>query len=266
LRHALSRGELALYYQPQVDLDSGEIFAAEALLRWCRPQGEPISCGAFIAAAEETGLILQIGDWALRQACEQLKRWHDAGHEGLRIAVNLSARQFYQPGLLDRLARHLNETGLAPASLDLEITESILLQPTDDNFQTLQRIEALGVGLSVDDFGTGYSSLAYLQRFPIHGLKIDRSFIDGVDEDPSDAAIVTAIIAMAQSLHLEIVAEGVENEGQIRFLQARGCRLGQGYYYSPAVPANVFDQLLQCQAAQQHAFSHLHQREQPTHH
>ena len=245
LRQALAANQFTLYYQPQVDMQSGAIFSSEALLRWARPGRAPISCGAFIDVAEKTGLIVQIGEWALREACKQLKRWHDLGYRDLRVAVNLSPRQFYQPKLADKVAEILDECGLAPQSLDLEITEGILLQRSSENVETLKRLSAMGIKLSVDDFGTGYSSLAYLQRYPINTIKIDQSFVGAITRNTNDRALVNAIIGMAHSLDLNILAEGVETVQQARFLLDHGCSSAQGYYYSMAVAPDAFTDLLQ---------------------
>ena len=244
LRQALAQGEFALHYQPQVDLESGRIFSVEALLRWQRPGREPISCGDFISVAEETGLILPLGEWALREACEQLRRWRAAGHPEMQVAVNLSARQFHQSSFDGVVAQVLASSGLPGAALELEITESLLMLPSPENLVALERLASMGVRLSVDDFGMGYSSLAYLRRFPLHALKIDRSFVSGIGNDPSHTAIVTAIIAMAQSLRLKVVAEGVENAEQVTFLKARGCLAAQGYHYGRPMPAEEFEELL----------------------
>jgi diguanylate cyclase (GGDEF)-like protein/PAS domain S-box-containing protein len=247
LRHALARDELMLYYQPQVDMENGRIFSAEALLRWRPPGQSPISCNEFIAIAEETGLILPIGEWVLREACKQLRIWHDLGFRQMVIAVNLSPRQFFQPGFQDAIARILKETGIPGHCLDLEITEGILMQRSEDNVSTLKQLSDMGIKLSIDDFGTGYSSLAYLQRFPVDALKIDRSFVSGIGQDSNDTALVTAIISMAQSLRLKVLAEGVETAEQIEFLRTHGCLSAQGYYYSEAVAADDFTKLLRRQ-------------------
>jgi diguanylate cyclase (GGDEF)-like protein len=244
LRQALAHDEFSVYYQPQVDMESGRIFSAEALLRWTPPGRAPRSCVEFIAIAEETGIIVPIGEWVLRQACMQLRRWRDGGHPDMRIAVNLSARQFAQANLTDFVAQVLEETGIPADALELEITESVTMQPSDDNLAVLHQLSNLGVQLSIDDFGTGYSSLAYLQNFPIHALKIDRSFVIGINEETHDAAIVAAIIAMAHSLHLNLIAEGVDSAEHVSFLTAHGCLAAQGFYYSQAVPADAFTQLL----------------------
>jgi diguanylate cyclase (GGDEF)-like protein len=244
LRYAFARNELELHYQPQIDVPSGRIFSAEALLRWRQPGRKPISCGAFISVAEETGLILTLGEWVLRQACLQLRRWHDAGHSWLRIAVNLSPRQFYQPGFQQAIQGIIEETGVPADSLDLEITEGILLQRNEDNLAALHRLSDMGIQLSVDDFGTGYSSLAYLQRFPVDALKIDQSFVREINRDHNATALVAAIISMAHSLELKVLAEGVETAEQVGFLQSHGCMSAQGFFYSEAVSADAFEVLL----------------------
>jgi diguanylate cyclase (GGDEF)-like protein len=244
LRQALAHDEFSVYYQPQVDMESGRIFSAEALLRWTPPGKAARSCAEFIAIAEETGIIVPIGEWVLRQACAQLRRWRDGGHPDMRIAVNLSARQFTQANLTEFVAQVLRDTGVPADALELELTESLTMQPSDDNLAVMRRLSAMGVQLSIDDFGTGYSSLAYLQNFPIHALKIDRSFVIGINEETHDAAIVAAIIAMAHSLHLNLIAEGVDSPEHVSFLTAHGCLAAQGYYYSQAVPAEVMTRLL----------------------
>ncbi len=247
LRQALAHCEFLLYYQPQVDLETGRIFSAEALLRWRYPGAEPIGSSEFIPVAEETGLILAMGEWALREACEQLKRWRATGHPDLRIAVNLSVRQFHQAGFQDLAAHILDDSGLPAAALDLEITESLLMLKTPENLNIMKGLSGMGVELSVDDFGTGYSSLSYLQRFPISTLKIDQSFVSGIGRDENDTAIVTAILAMAQSLHLKVIAEGVENIRQEAFLKSHGCQAAQGFYYSAPVSADDFTAMLERQ-------------------
>ena len=244
LRRALERNELVLHYQPQVDLMSGKIFAMESLLRWQRPGKGLVSPMDFIPLAEETGLIVPIGEWVLRTACAQNKAWQDAGFAPLRVAVNLSARQFQQKNLIQTVSEALRDSGLAPHYLDIEITESMVMQNAAEAIKTLNELDAMGIALSIDDFGTGYSSLSYLKRFPIDFLKIDKSFINDVTTNPDDAAIAGAIITMARSLGMKVVAEGVETEDQLQFLRARGCDAFQGYYFSRPVPAEAFLGLL----------------------
>ena len=244
LRQAMPRNEFSLHFQPQIDLESKRIVSAEALLRWKQTERGNIPPTEFIPIAEETGLILPLGEWVLRQACAQLRQWRDAGHAALCIAVNLSTRQLMQPGFADLVARILKENGLPATALDLEITESILMHPTDENLAPLKQLSGMGVQLSVDDFGTGYSSLSYLKRFPIHALKIDKSFVRGIGQAQNDEAITSAIIAMAQSLNLKVIAEGVETAEQAAFLRAHQCLNVQGFYYSKPVPAEAFAELL----------------------
>ncbi|HYD96653.1 MAG TPA: EAL domain-containing protein [Noviherbaspirillum sp.] len=244
LRQALAHEEFALHYQPQVDLATGRIFSAEALLRWKRSEEPVVPCSEFIAIAEETGLILPIGEWVLRQACQQLRQWRELGFTDLAVAVNLSPRQFFQPDFQNTVREILRSAGIPPDRLDLEITETTLMQRTEDNVSVLQRLSEMGIKLSIDDFGTGYSSLAYLQRFPVNALKIDRAFVSGIGQDSNDTALVRAIISMAHSLRLHVLAEGVETAEQIDFLQAHGCPAAQGYYYSEALPADAFTELL----------------------
>jgi diguanylate cyclase (GGDEF)-like protein len=246
LRQALARGEFTLHYQPQIMMESGAICGAEALLRWEPPDWVAPPVGEFIAIAEDTGLIRPIGDWVLREACRQLKYWHNIGYPDLRIAVNLSPHQFYQPNFLDTIKRILHETEVPASALGLEITETTLMHRSKDNIAALEQLNAMGVQLSVDDFGTGYSSLAYLQRFPVHALKIDQSFVRGIGTDSNDTALVKAVIAMAASLNLKVMAEGVETAHQAKFLQSHGCPVAQGFYYSKAVSAQAFSGLLQC--------------------
>jgi diguanylate cyclase (GGDEF)-like protein len=252
LHHALDSDGFELHFQPQVHIESGHIFAAEALLRLILPGEEPVSCGDFIAIAEETGLILPIGEWVLRQACSQLKVWRDAGHSRMRMAVNLSERQFHQPGLVELITRVLANSGLPADGLELEITESILMQSGNYNIEVLKALWTMGVQVSIDNFGTGYTSLAYLQQVPIHALKIDRSFIHGISQaDPHSkgAAIVTTIIGMAHSLNLNIIAEGVNSTEQASFLKKHDCPDAQGFLYGKAVSAQEFSRLLAAQAS-----------------
>jgi diguanylate cyclase (GGDEF)-like protein len=243
LHQALERNEFMLQYQPQVDLKSGRIFSAEVLLRWRERDLGLVSPSEFIKVAEETGLIVPIGEWVLREACAQLKRWRETVYP-VRIAVNMSPQQFHHPGFPDLVAGILRDQKLPAATLDLEITENVFMMQSQENIEILEQLAATGIRLAVDDFGTGYSSLAYLQRFPIHTLKIDRSFIDGIDRNPNDTVIVTAILAMAQSLHLRVIAEGVETAAQSIFLKNHGCFAAQGFYYSRPVSAEAFSELL----------------------
>lgn len=240
LHKALGREEFLLHYQPQVDLNTGNIVGVEALLRWRHPQMGLIAPDEFIPMAEETGLIIPIGEWVLYTACAQCRNWQDAGYGPLRIAVNLSARQFRQKDLADTVARILNETGLDPRCLELELTESILMSNASATTATLQALSALGIRISIDDFGTGYSSLSYLKHFPINALKIDMSFVRNITTDPDDAAITMAIITMAKSLNLKVIAEGVETVEQLAFLRTHQCDSGQGYYFSQPVAAEAF--------------------------
>ena len=244
LRHALERGEFLLHYQPQVDIVSGEIRGAEALIRWQHPDWGLIPPAEFIPLAEETGLILPIGEWVLTEACTQARRWHDAGHAGLRIAVNLSGRQLSQKNLVDIVAATLTRCDAARGMLELEITESLLMQDLEQIAGTLEALAALGVTVSMDDFGTGYSSLSYLKRLPIDVLKIDQSFVHDITSDPDDAAIVQAIIAMAHSLGIKVMAEGVETAEQLAFLRQHRCDGMQGYYFSRPLPPEQFMTLL----------------------
>jgi diguanylate cyclase (GGDEF)-like protein/PAS domain S-box-containing protein len=245
LRHALERGEFLLHYQPQMDLASGEILGAEALIRWQHPDWGLVSPAEFIPLAEETGLILPIGEWVLAEACAQARAWHTAGHARLRIAVNLSGRQLAQKNLTEIVATTLTRCTVARGMLELEITESLLMQDLEQTADTLTSLAALGVTVSMDDFGTGYSSLSYLKRLPIDVLKIDQSFVRDISSDPDDAAIVQAIIAMAHSLGIKVIAEGVETAEQLAFLRQHRCDGMQGYYFSRPLPSEQFTELLQ---------------------
>ena len=242
LRKALAQDELVLYYQPIFDR-TGRAHGVEALLRWRHPELGLILPSEFIPLAEITGVILPMGPWVLRGACAQAWIWQER-HPGLSVAVNLSARQFQEPGLVGHVTDALADTGLEPRLLKLEITESNAMQNAQTSIQTLRELKALGVQISIDDFGTGYSSLSYLRRFPIDTLKIDRSLIRDIGSDPDDAAIAGAVIALAHTLKLEVVAEGVETRGQLEFLVASGCDRMQGYLFSPPVPAESCEELL----------------------
>lgn len=239
LRIALELRQFHLAYQPLVHLEAGHLVGAEALIRWSHPQKGTIPPSEFIPLCEENGFILPLGEWVLRTACAQAKRWQEEGYPPLVMSVNLSIRQFRQHDLSERIEKVLEETGLAPQWLELEITESIM---ADVAFATatLERLKKIGVRISIDDFGTGYSSLYYLKRFPIDKLKIDRSFVSDVLTDRNDAAIVSGISAMARNLNLTVTAEGVESEGQVAFLREQRCQEAQGYFFSRPVPPSQF--------------------------
>jgi diguanylate cyclase (GGDEF)-like protein/PAS domain S-box-containing protein len=244
LRNAVERDEFVLYYQPQLDMKTGKIVGMEALIRWQHPELGMVPPSRFISIAEETGMIVAIGAWVLRSACAQNKAWHDAGYDKLRVAVNLSARQFGAADLIENLAAVLFDTGLEPKYLEIELTESLFMSDITPAVDLLHRMKALGVNLSIDDFGTGYSSLSYLSRFPIDVLKIDRSFVADITRDANDEAIVTSIIALAHNLKLGVIAEGVETGEQLDYLRRHGCDEIQGYYFSQPLPAREFEQLL----------------------
>ncbi len=240
---AIQREEFVLHYQPQYDLLEGRIVGIEALVRWKHPVRGLLSPGVFIPLAEESGMIVQIGDWVLKEACRQNKAWQDAGLPKVPVSVNLSIRQFLQHDLTSKIADVLEETGLEPRYLDLEITESMTIDVGHVS-RCLLAITDLGVGISVDDFGTGYSSFHYLKNFPIDRLKIDRSFVRDIQQDPSDAEIVAAIIAMAHNLNIQVIAEGVETEEQMEFLRRHQCDEMQGYYWSPPVSSDKIESML----------------------
>jgi len=244
LRKALERQEFTVYYQPQLDLATGEIIGMEALIRWNHPDLGLVYPAEFIPMAEETGLIVPIGEWVLRTACEQNKAWQDAGHAPIRMAVNLSCRQFQQVDLAERVARIVKETGLDPRYLELEITESVLMKDADAAVDTLNKLKKKGIYISIDDFGTGYSSLGYLKRFPIDVLKIDRSFIRELSAGTEDAAIATAIITVAHTLKLKALAEGVETLEQLELLRSLKCDSMQGFLFSRPLPAEEASKIL----------------------
>jgi len=244
LRQALENNEFELHYQPQVSLRTGKVVGLEVLLRWRHPQQGLIGPGHFIGYAEESGLIIPIGEWVLQQACMQNKAWQDAGLPALPVAVNVSARQVAQQGLEEAVRRALEKSGLAPRYLELELTESISMNDPERSVPLMEAMKAIGVEISIDDFGTGYSNMSYLKRFPIDRLKLDISFVRDITTDPGSLAISDAIITMSHSLHLEVVAEGVESESQLALLSARGCDIVQGYYFSKPLPADDLAQLL----------------------
>lgn len=243
LRHALGNGELILYYQPKFEIASGRIVGAEALVRWLHPQRGIVPPSEFIPLAETTGLIVRVGEWVLEQACAQAAIWQRAGIAPFRLAVNVSAREF-TPSLPGRVSDTLRRYQLDSSWLELEITESTLMHDVERVTAIMDRITALGVSLSLDDFGTGYSSLSYLKRFPIHTLKIDRSFTTGIPRDASDCAIAGTIISMARQLCLRVIAEGVETLDQLEFLREAGCDEVQGYLYAAPLPAHEFERCL----------------------
>lgn len=244
LRLALDRREFLLHYQPQVELESGRIIGVEALLRWQHPEQGLVPPGEFIPLAEECGLIVPIGEWVLREVCRQNKAWQDEGAAKLPVAVNLSPIQFRQHNLEEVIRQALTESGLAPEYLEIEITESLLMSAENQTIALLYRLKNLGLSVAIDDFGTGYSSLSYLKLFPIDKLKVDRSFVRDVSSDPDDAAIISAIIAMAHRLRLQVLAEGVETIDQRNFLMLEGCNEAQGFHYSRPLPAEQMKTLL----------------------
>ncbi|MFT4158886.1 MAG: EAL domain-containing protein [Shinella sp.] len=244
LRRALARSELFLQYQPQMDLSTGRIFAVEALIRWRHPERGLVAPGDFIPLAEETGLIGPIGDWTLREACRQNKAWQDAGLPFIVVSVNVSARQFQEKDWVERVAAALSESGLEAHYLELELTESMIMDDVQQAVETMHRLERLGVHLAIDDFGTGYSSLASLKRFPVGRLKIDRSFVRDLPDDGDDAAIARAVISLAHSLQLRVIAEGVETREQIDFLREAGCDEIQGFYLSHPIDARALQAIL----------------------
>ncbi|MBI4230959.1 MAG: EAL domain-containing protein [Planctomycetes bacterium] len=244
IRRSLEEGEFIVHYQPVVEITTGRIVASEALVRRGRA-GTPIEPpSGFIPAAEASGQIVALGEWVLRTACAQNREWQRAGSADLRVAVNVSLKQLRDHRLVVTVARILKETGMAPRTLDLEITEGNVMEEADLAIGSMQGLQALGAQISIDDFGTGYSSLSHLKQFPIHTLKIDQSFVRDITTDPNDAAIVSTIIGMAHSLHLRAVAEGIETPEQLDFLRRHGCDYGQGFYFSRPVPAEEFDRML----------------------
>ena len=246
LYRALERGEFLMHYQPQANMGTGAIVGTEALVRWKHPDRALVFPGEFIGSAEETGLILEIGAWALREACEQSSRWATLGRSGapLRMSINLSARQLAHPDLLAVVATALRETGVDPATICLEITETAVISDMEAGVGVLDQLRALGVSLAIDDFGTGWSSLRALQRFPVDEVKIDKSFVDGVAADPQEAAIVAAVISLSHALGLRTVAEGVETVAQVDRLRTLGCDCAQGYFFWRPKPPEELTQLL----------------------
>ena len=237
LRHAVERNEFDVFYQPIVDLNDGRTREFEALIRWRHPNHGLISPDTFIQVAEETGMIIPIGQWILEMACRHTAEWQQSSAVRLSTSVNLSAKQLVHPHLSSQIQQVLDQTGLDPRQLKLEVTESTVMENSDRSLSVLSELSDLGVSLSTDDFGTGYSSLSYLHRFPFSRLKIDRSFVNKMDEDEKSAAIVKTILLLGENLGIEVVAEGIETENQLELLRSLGCRLGQGYIFSQPVDA-----------------------------
>jgi EAL domain-containing protein (putative c-di-GMP-specific phosphodiesterase class I) len=238
LRRALDRDEFVLHFQPKAGIAEGGIVGVEALLRWHHPERGLVSPSDFMPVLEETGLIVPVGDWVLKAVCRQIKAWQRAGIRVVPVAVNLSPREFAAKDLRNTVMRVLGEYGVDPALLELEITEGSLMVNTGEVVATLESLGQLGIGISIDDFGTGYSSLSYLKRFPLDALKIDRSFVKDITTDADDATITRAVISMAHSLGLKVIAEGVETESQLAFLAGHACDEIQGYYFARPLPAD----------------------------
>jgi len=241
MRKALERDEYVLFYQPQIDIESGKVVGMESLIRWMHPEKGMVPPFHFIPIAEETGLIGPIGEWVIYEACRQTKAWQEAGVSDLKVAVNLSGRQFTDRQLLEKIAKTLEETGLDPPYLELEITESTIMNDIESTISVLEKLSEMGMALAIDDFGTGYSSLSYLKRFPINKLKIDKSFIDDVITSDDDATIVAAIIGLSHNLKLNVICEGVEDIDQLHWLKENKCNEIQGYYFSKPLPADEFE-------------------------
>ena len=247
LHHVLDRGELVLYYQPKIAIPNYRLIGMEALLRWQHPHLGMVPPDGFIPLAEETGLIVPIGEWVLREACRQIKDWQAKGHPPLPIAINVSPVQFRRLQFAETMREILQETGVPPSLIEIELTESAIMQDVETTVTILSDIKAMGIKVSVDDFGTGYSSLSQLKRFPIDTLKIDKSFVLNISRNKEDEAIVTAIVSMARSLGMNIVAEGVETTDQMQILAVKGCRQMQGYLFSKPLPANLLETFIHTQ-------------------
>lgn len=241
MRHALEHNEFSLFYQPKVDIKTGKVKGNEALIRWFHPELGMVSPLEFIPLAEETGLIVQIGEWVLRNACKQTRDWQQAGFSDISVSINLSSRQFRQINLVDVVQDVLEETGIDPQYLELEITESVAMYNEDYVIAKLHALKNLGIKIAVDDFGTGYSSLSYLKKFPFHTLKIDKSFVKDIDDDSDDNKIISTIIAMAHNLKVKVIAEGVETKEQLEFLQQQNCNEVQGYFFSKPLSVEAFE-------------------------
>jgi len=244
LHRALDRGEFRVFYQPAVDLQTGDLVGVESLVRWQHPERGLVGPDQFIALTEETGLIVPLGSWVLREACRQWKQWEESGTPTPRISVNLSARQLGQPDLVDVVVDALDETGMDPSRLSLEITESTVLEDTESALGTLEALRMQGVRISLDDFGTGYASLALLKRLPVDELKVDRSFVKGLGRDPQDSPIVSTVVGLAGALGLVAIAEGVETTAQVEELRRIGCRYAQGFYFARPQPPERMTTLL----------------------
>lgn len=240
LRHAVERDELRLFYQPKIDLGTGRVIGMEALVRWQHPELGMVSPAQFIPVAEDTGVIVAIGDWVLREACRQTRAWHDAGHKELVVAVNVSGRQFRVHDLTDRLRAALDDAGLAPSALEVEITETAVMGDVEDAVRMLNEWHDMGASVAIDDFGTGYSSLGYLRQLPLTTLKIDQSFVRDLPERDTDRALARTILQLAEALSLKVVAEGIETAAHVDVLKGLGCHLGQGYHYARPLPPAEF--------------------------
>ena len=261
MRRALDAGEFRLHYQPQVDLQTGQLVAVEALVRWQHPQIGQVSPGQFIPLAEDTGLIHRLGAWVLETACLQAVRWYEQGRSPFRVAVNVSGKQFDDSDLVGNISRIVRRTGLDPTLLELELTENVVMRDVERSLAMIDELKALGIRISIDDFGTGYSSLGLLKRLPLDTLKIDRSFVSNVPGATDDAAIVRAIVAMAHTLRLGVVAEGVETWGQVEFLRGLGCETVQGFYISrPGPVESIGDMVTSGRALIRPATAHTHER------
>jgi EAL domain-containing protein (putative c-di-GMP-specific phosphodiesterase class I) len=239
LRRGLGNGELSVHLQPQVEAESGRLVGAEALVRWNSPELGNVPPTRFVPLAEDSGIIIALGTWVLRETCRQVMKWQASGFELPQVSVNLSVKQLERPEFVDTLLEILDETGIEPSRVKLEITESVVMA-VDDAFTLLDRLRKIGVSLALDDFGTGYSSLSYLKMLPVQQLKIDRSFVTGIGRNPEDEAIIRSVMALAQSLDFEVVAEGVETAEQAAFLQASGCHQLQGFLHGTAVAPAEF--------------------------
>jgi diguanylate cyclase (GGDEF)-like protein len=249
LRQGIARGQFQLAYQPQIDIQSGRVFAAEALVRWNHPVQGSLPPSRFIPIAEESGLIVPLGDWVLHAACRQNKAWQDAGMPPISVCVNVSPRQFKEKNWIQRVRHALEESGLEPQYLELELTESLIMQDAQQAIATMRELQAVGVHFSIDDFGTGYSSLSALKSFPVARLKIDRSFVRNLPHDENDRGIATAVISLGQKLNMRVIAEGVETDAQLEFLTANHCDEIQGFHFSRPVAPEALADLLRRQAA-----------------